>query len=452
MSEVLWRTDSKRKSYYYYSGQRSVTQKGKVYPGRQVCITQGKTKDRRGTFYLSYTPGHYLNRNPPPFRLTMILVYTVIALLITAFVFLPSTARKLNITTAQDNLAGSILRSLLNVYYEIVAFLNFGEPLYSLDVTKIYVYPLKSCSYLEVKEWEIDEHGFKHDRQYMLAYWDDKKGMYEPFTLRNTPRLSLIKLSYSLEENWFEFVYPVMDEAGTTHGHKSFRLPCEITKEFIDANTMREGDLDTNLWDVHFKTHDVGKAIPDEFKTSMRLNRPGATLLVSSKAKNVKTGHPTKVLKEFRTTNFQDYFPMKFLAQEDIDLLNAKMKEQKFLRTMEPLNFRPNVVVQGLQGNQSLDDWYQFRIETSSGAHNWNVAQKCPRCNIPNVKLEEGAYDKLNAASKTLRTYRMVDVGDKHAHFLGLYSIHHDCGYKIRVGDKVSVLKEKVIPYEGLAP
>lgn len=380
------------------------------------------------------------------------MVYTVLACMLVAFLSLPQTARLLKITAAQTDNAGYVFRFLLNVRYKIKAFFQFGKPLCSLKVDRIFVYPLKSCSYIEPDEWEIDEHGFKYDRQYMMAYWDGERKIYEPITLRNCPRMSLVKINYNLEENWFEFVYPIMDEEGNTSGHDSFRLPCEISEEFIEKNRIRSGEHETNLWDVHFQSFDIGKAVPDEFRLSMNMVRPGTTLLVSSKQKKVKGGHPARFLDSFRTSNFQDYYPMKFLAQEDIDLLNSKMKKQGHGRRVEALNFRPNMVVKGLQGDRTLDDWYRFQIETDSGLHQWSVAQKCPRCSIPNVKLEEGAFDKTNAATKTLTSYRKIDAGEPNYHFLGQYCIHHDEGYKISVGDTVSLLEEKNILYMGLLP
>jgi uncharacterized protein YcbX len=383
----------------------------------------------------------------------MLVIGTLLILVLTAFIFLRETAKLMGVSVAQDDIAGSVLRFLVNIRYKLIYILKFGNPLYSLEVSRIYVYPLKSCSYIEAAEWEIDEFGFKHDRQYMIGYWDEKNQMYEPYSLRNGPRMSLVKIKYNLEENWFEFVYPIMDKDGNISGHSSFRLPCEISREFIDENSRNNGVFKTNLWDVHFQTHDIGKALPEEFKRSMKLTRPGTTLLVTAKAKKVKAGHPENALKEYRSTNFQDYYPMKFLAEEDIDLLNSKIKENGYDTQVQPLNFRPNLVVKGLPANHSIDDWYRFKIETKDfGSHDWNVAQKCPRCSIPNVKLDEGKLDTRLPVSKTLKSYRSIDAGATSNHFLGLYTIHHDHGYKIRVGDKVTLMEEKVQLYIGLTP
>lgn len=376
-----------------------------------------------------------------------LIVATAIAVIIlTAFVFLPDTGRILRVSVAQADRVGIIFRLLLNIRYKIIAILHRGKPQYSLDITKIYVYPFKSCSYIDATEWEVDEFGLKHDRQYMAAWWDEKHGIYQPYTLHHAPRFSLVKINYNLEENWFEFVYPILDAEGNNNGYKSFKLPCEITQQFVDDNVIRTGDHRTNMWTVHFDSYDVGRALPEEFKESMNLKRHGTTLLVTSKAKLVRTGHPSGSLSEMRATKFQDYYPLKFLAQEEIALLNEKMIERGFTRQVKPLQFRPNIAVHGLRSDQSIDDWYQFRIES----HGWTVAQKCKRCIISNVKLDEGVFDKQRAAYSTLETYRKIDAGSKHGQFLGQYAIHHSDGYTIKVGDKMHLLQEKVQLYQDL--
>ena len=377
-------------------------------------------------------------------------LYTVVVGFVIGFIFLPDFAKFFNVTLSQQTKAGAILRLLSNIRFKTIALLRFGKPLYTLEVSKIFVFPIKSCSYIQPNEWEIDEHGFKHDRQYMLAFWEPKKQIYEAYTLRNATRLSLVKIDYNLKENYFEFIYPVIDMEGKTVGEKSFRLPCNVTPEFIAQKRNDDSDHETNLWDVHFSSIDIGKALPDEFKISMQLNRPGSTLLYASKPKSVKTGHPSGILKSFRTTYFQDYYPMKFLADEDIDTLNSKIVSKGLDFKAKALHFRPNLVVKGLKlPYQSLDNWYRFRMETDTGYHYWNATEKCPRCSVPNMKLDEGVMDKKMAVSKTLSSYRKVDSGDKHLHFLGMYAINLDEGYTVKVGDKVTLLEEKVQPYVG---
>jgi hypothetical protein len=264
--------------------------------------------------------------------------------------------------------------------------------------------------------------------------------------------MSLVKIDYNLGENWFELACPTTDEAESSNGYNSFRLPCEISQTFIDDNLLEDEAFKTNLRDVHFQSYDIGKALPEEFKKALKLKRPGTTLLVTAALKKVKAGHP-KDSEGIPHNQFRDYCAMKFLAEEDIDLLNGETKKNGFDTKAQPVNFRHNLVVKGLSPNQSIDVWYRFRIETKgSRSHDWTVAQKCARCSIPNVKLEDGKSDTGLPVSKTPKSYRRIDAGATSNHFLGQYTIHHDSGYKIRVGDKITLMEEKVQQYIGLIP
>ncbi len=372
----------------------------------------------------------------------MILVVLLFFSALVSFICLPQLIKALNLsTTAPNDQLSNLLRRLLNLrFYLIAKILFFKAPTRAGKIDKIYVYPLKSVSYISPTKWEIDEHGLKHDRQYMIGFWDSKANCYQAYTLRNAPRLSLVSIDYDLEENWFKFTYPKLD------GSKSFfKLPCNVTDEFLAKHIVNIDESDqpsrkiTDLWGIKFDSINLGSnLIPQDFYDSMGLNRDGTTLLYSSKDRTVKTAHP-KDLKQMRKVLFQDYFPIHIISQSSIDELNQRMKKSGVKdRIVEPLQFRPNVVIDG--NAIELDYWYKVFIN----GHLWSIVQKTPRCSIGNVCLDKGEFDKSNSVTRTLRSYRRIDPGDKNGFFLGDDAIHHDSGYFINVGDEFYLKQQKI--------
>lgn len=361
----------------------------------------------------------------------MIVVYLLLLALTIAFIFLPQTIRAFELPITQPDTFSLTLRFLLNFRYHLIGYYQRFRPKYVGTISKLHVFPMKSCGYIEVKEWELDDHGFKHDRQYMLAHWDSKAKEYQAYTQRSFPQMSLINITYNLEENWFEFTYPVLNEKyeNPTNEFKSFKLPCEVSETFIKDNCTTPEELPTELWGVKFQSFDIGKALPSDFCKDLRLMKEGTTLLYSAQGKFAEVGHP-KDLKEMRKVLFQDYYPLHILAQTAVDELNARMKDTGSDRQVETIQFRPNVVI--IDEQSDLDFWYRVTIN----GHKWSVVMKCVRCSMGNVQMGKGVFDKTSMVTKTLGSYRRIDPYNRSGFFLGQNAIHHDSGYKIAVGDK----------------
>lgn len=361
----------------------------------------------------------------------MIVLYLLLTALAIAFIFLPQTIKIFELSITQPEPVSLALRSLLNFRYHLIGYYQRFRPKYVGTIGKLHVFPLKSCGYIEVKEWELDEHGFKHDRQYMLAYWNSETKEYQGYTQRNIPQMSLVKITYNLEENWFEFTYPVLNEKfeNPNNEFRSFKLPCEVSESFIRENCTTPEKLPTELWGVKFQSYDIGKALPPDFCKSLNLNKEGTTLLYSAHGKFAEVGHP-KDLKEMRKVLFQDYYPIHLLAQSEVDELNARIKDTGSKRQVQSIQFRPNVVI--IDEQSDLDFWYRVTIN----GHKWSVVMKCVRCTIGNVEIEKGVFDKTGMVTKTLGSYRRIDPQNRSGFFLGDNAIHHDSGYKIAVGDK----------------
>jgi uncharacterized protein YcbX len=318
---------------------------------------------------------------------------------------------------------------------------------YCGTISKIYVYPIKSCSYLSVETWQVDEHGLKYDREYMFAYWKIDK--FEAVTLRNCPRLSLVKMKANLSENWFEFEYP-MDDLGKVL--KRFKLPCDVDDEFITKNQRNGQTMETNLWGVKFNSVDIGKAVPDSFYDFLNLkdDKKNVTLLYTPHGKDVKTYHPLD-LARMRTTQFHDYFPFHIIDESSIRELNRKMIQAGYERQVEAVQFRPNFVIENSAKKQDIDLWFKVNLITKDGSlHRMTTGNRCPRCTIPNVDLSTGTFDTKMSVSKVLNSYRRIDYRSPSISFLGHYLVHHDSKFNISIGDEFHLTRRRINLYKSL--
>ncbi|CCH43960.1 putative secreted protein [Wickerhamomyces ciferrii] len=362
----------------------------------------------------------------------MIIIYFLLFTSTTAFIFLPQFLALL--ASPNQQIPQSII-NLINLRLYLISFIQRRK--FTGKISKLYVYPIKSVSYISPSSWELDEFGFKHDRQYMLAFWDSTQALYQPYTQRNAPKLSLVEIDFNKEENWFKFTYP-------TDGGKltSFKLPMNITQDWIAQNSISDEHLKTDLWGVKFQSINIGKALPDDFKIAMGLNRPGTTLLTSL-SKKVISAHPQE-LKEQKSTLFHDYYPLHFLSQTLVDELNHRISEQGSTRQVEAKQFRPNIVI--TDQKIDMDYWYDIKL---NGKQIY-IVQKTPRCNIGNVILSAGQFDKTNIVTRSLRQYRRIDTGDINGSFLGNYGIHKEYGYSVKVGDEIWLGRQRISSYEKL--
>lgn len=284
----------------------------------------------------------------------------------------------------------------------------------------------------------------------MFGYWNVKKDQYEGCTIRQCAKFALVRITVNLKENWFNFAY---DYEGK---ESSFRLPCDVSDDFIQKNLLETHETKTNLWGVNFETYNIGKAVPKEFFTAMGLEGryKDLTLLYTKQHKYVKTLHP-KDLKEKRETQFQDYYPIHVINQEGIDDLNQRLQKQGFERTIRPEQFRPNIVVDDFPSSINLDEWYKVELRSKDPtgvvkSHRFKSAVRAPRCTIPNNNLDTGEYDKTNRVTKEMHKYREIDAGSPKGYFFGHYLIQYEYGYTISVGDKFYLKQKRINLFEDL--
>ena len=242
------------------------------------------------------------------------------------------------------------------------------------EVSRIFVYPIKSCRGIEVEAAEVEARGLEGDRRYMLV---DANGRF--LTQRRYPQMAQIHVSLDADG------YIV--ESG---GRKPLKLPRSMSVDDPDAGGSCQvriwsetveaclADAETNIWFSELMGFACGLV-----HMSDDLHRP-------------VLHEPAQFDDE---VSFADGAPLLLLSEASLDDLNTRLQRPVTIR-----HFRPNLVVTA-DAAYAEDGW--SRIEVGEAA--FDVAWPCSRCILTTVDPETGERAEDGEPMATLKTYRQRD-------------------------------------------
>lgn len=120
-------------------------------------------------------------------------------------------------------------------------------------VVEIFIHPVKSLRGISVLEAELDEYGFKYDRQYMVAMPDTKKGGYKFVTQREQPRLVLVDTSLNPITGTLTLSYP---------RNKPF-AKLEIPLALDEETKKTLPTVFAEIWKKPVESYDLSAAYPE---------------------------------------------------------------------------------------------------------------------------------------------------------------------------------------------
>ncbi|HQV06741.1 MAG TPA: MOSC domain-containing protein [Chitinophagaceae bacterium] len=262
-----------------------------------------------------------------------------------------------------------------------------------LQVSELFVYPVKSLGGIRLQTATLTSTGFKYDRLWMLVDADNTF-----ITQRQIPQLALFNISMSDEKITIQFGNQAIDIFKNENNNDI--MHCNIWGEQVQA--IRE-DAAVNQW------------FSDILNTKVSLVR------------KTGVGRPVNNHPDW-SVNFPDAHQYLILGENSLHHLNEKLSKKL------PVNrFRPNIVFTGGQVHIE-DDWQEIQIGDSRFA----ITKACGRCKITTNDQASGIMS--TEPLKTLSTYRQVDNKVLFGQYLKLLSSQN---YEIRIGDLVSVIKEK---------
>lgn len=271
-------------------------------------------------------------------------------------------------------------------------------------IARLFVYPVKSCAGVEVREAVLTETGFDLDRAWMVV---DSSGNF--VTQRQLPRMALIRPQIKALE-------VVLRAPGMLALH-------------LGINEV-ESPATVRVWKDEVAAWDMGDLAGQWF--SDFLGQPGLRLArfdpdVKRLASRDWTGEVEAPIE------FADGFPLLVTSEASLADLNVRLQAGGH-QTVGIERFRPNIVLAGVEAHDE-DRVDELRIATMEGQVRARPVKPCSRCPIPNVDPATGASSPQ--VLETLRAYR-ADPRLNGALTFGMNGIVLEgVGHTLRVGDSV---------------
>lgn len=252
-----------------------------------------------------------------------------------------------------------------------------------MEISGLFVYPIKSGAGLPVDRRELDGFGMTGDREYMVV---DPDGMF--LTQREAPKLALVQ--------------PVLADG--------LRLETPVGSAIARPSGRRQ----VTVWEHTGAAIDCGDEVADLL--SALLERP---------CRLVKTAPDHRRPTEFGggQVGFADGFPLLIISESSLAHLNSRLPQSL------PMNrFRPNVVVADAEPFAE-DTW----VTVDLGPVTVDVVKPCARCAITRVDQATGIRGD-GEPLRTLGTFRKAKGGV----MFGQNAVHRGPG-ELKVGDTVRV-------------
>jgi uncharacterized protein YcbX len=250
-----------------------------------------------------------------------------------------------------------------------------SAPDISARIERLFVYPVKSCAGVELREAVLTETGLDLDRAWMVV---DEAGEF--VTQRELPRMALVRPQLKIHE-------VVLRAPGMLALH-------------LQIDTVEE-PIRVRIWGEEFGAYDMGPVAAQWFSDflgrKLRLVRfdPDHRRLSSRKW----TG-------ELEAPNqFSDGFPLLVASQGSLDLLNEKLAAQGHA-PVGIERFRPNIVLSGVEAHD--EDRVDMLEIAADQPVRLQPVKPCGRCPIPDIDPATAAVDP--AIGDTLRTYRANEL------------------------------------------
>lgn len=275
-----------------------------------------------------------------------------------------------------------------------------------LQVSQLFVYPIKSLGGVSLTKSKVTARGLAYDRRWMLI--DDQNRFVSQ---REFSEMALLKV---------EFEYTDSEISGliVSHKHKDiFDLYIEIEEDF-DAKSP----IKTIIWDDEVEAFLVSEEADEWF--SEVLQKP---LRLVYMAENQERFVDSNYALNNDITSFSDGFPILLLGEESLKDLN-----QRLTQVVDFDRFRPNIVFSG-GASFAEDQWHEFWV----GINQFYAVKPCARCVMTTIDQQTGKGGKEPLS--TLNTFRKF--GKKI--LFGQNVLPAAIGGMIVVGDEIEIMTRK---------
>lgn len=264
----------------------------------------------------------------------------------------------------------------------------------TLEISQIYIYPIKSLGALALQEAVVEIQGLVGDRRYMLV---DEHGKF--ITQRTRPDLTRFQLLVNLEG------FLVKDlRTGQS--------------KFLSSSSDLGDSIPVEIWDDHLEA----RMVLDDWSEWFSLLLDEKVFLVhltEESPRYIQEKYQTLISKE---SSFADALPILLCSEASFEALEKQLGDQ-----VDRLRFRPNVIVKGAEAFEE-DTWRRIQV----GDVSLFGAKPCARCQLVTVHPKQGTIQKevLSALSQIRKMGNKV--------YFGQQFVPENIG-KIAIGDRISI-------------
>jgi uncharacterized protein YcbX len=269
-----------------------------------------------------------------------------------------------------------------------------------LQISRLFVYPVKSLGGISVSSALLTDRGFQHDRRWMLV---NEQNLF--MTQRDYPQMALLQTN--ITENGISIFH--MDNI-----HERITVPFSIS-----SGTRLTVQVWNDYCEAIFVDREIDKWLSRKLDVTCRL--------VYMPDDSLRKVDQVYAVEQTNITSLSDGYPILLLSQSSLDDLNSR------LESAIPMNrFRPNIVLAGANPYEE-DEMAEFKIR---GIQFYGV-KLCARCVIPTINQD--TLERSKEPSKTLATYRQK--GNKI--LFGQNVLYSGGGVSLKVTDRVEITRRK---------
>lgn len=219
-------------------------------------------------------------------------------------------------------------------------------------ISRLFVYPVKSCAGVEVREAVLTETGFDLDRAWMVV---DAQGRF--VTQRQLPRMALVRPQIR-------------------HSEVVLRAPGMLALH-LSIDSVEE-PLKVRIWDDEVAAYDMGKVAAQWFTDF--LGQPLRLVRFDPDERRRSSARWTGDVEALN--QFSDGFPLLVLGEAALDELNGRLAAAGH-GAVGIERFRPNIVLAGLPAHE--EDRLPGVTIAADQPVQLRLVKPCGRCPIPNI-------------------------------------------------------------------
>ncbi|USP75129.1 hypothetical protein yc1106_02403 [Curvularia clavata] len=323
-----------------------------------------------------------------------------------------------------------VVPALFLVCYHFLGLFNLkpagqGNGLPEMEISEIYVYPIKSLRAVKLSSAIATAHGFAHDRTFMLLEkTPSTKPGYKVMSVSTHPHMTQFEQEVSLDpssatENNRKITVRYL-ACGNASKQSSIDIPLVPS---IDALSTLEVTMHNSPTTAYL----MPKSYNDWFSTCFGF--PVELIYLGSHRRSPRfndlpSSPPPSLLKSLffpksssphtsQTLTFTDCAPYLFCTTASLSATSARLTPST--TPLSITKFRPNIVISGAPFPWQEDFWARLSIHSSRTGRDVGVAlpHNCVRCSSINLDYETGkpGTGPEGQVLKKLQGDRRVDRG-----------------------------------------